>query len=140
MHKSKEFLEKSIRCYQLMLEHVHNFKKAIERGSLTAEQYNDFNSKLISLQSQVEEADKQFSSHFDQKSETLIMDTLFAQKESMMKEILELNNYLLPRLASLMDITRDELAGLKNNMRTIGGYHSGKSSKASTGRIIRRSC
>ena len=68
--------------------------KAIERGSLTAEQYNDFNSKLISLQSQVEEADKQFSSHFDQKSETLIMDTLFAQKESMMKEILELNNVI----------------------------------------------
>ncbi len=140
MQKSKEYLEKSIRCYQLMLEHVHNFKQSLEGGALTPKQYNSFNEKLVSLQKKVEEADKQFAEHFDQQSETLIMNNLFEEKKSMMKEILELNDYLLPRLASLMDITRDELSSLKTNMRNVGGYHSGKNSKASAGRIIRRSC
>lgn len=137
MDQNKKNLDRSIRCYQLLLEHVHNFKTALENGALTTKQYNEFHEKLTSLQSQVEEADSIFTDYFDRKSDTLITNSLLAQKESMMKEILELNDYLLPRLASLMDITRDELNSLKKNVRTIHGYHSGTNSKQS-GKILKR--
>lgn len=141
MQESKQYLEKSIRCYQSLLEHVHDFKNSLDKGILSAEEFNTYNAKLQDLQQKVEQADRDFSTRFNEKTDSLITDTLLYQKKiSMMKEILELNDFLLPRLASLMDITRDELKNLKNNVKTIGGYHSGHNQKKSSGRIIKRSC
>lgn len=140
MQESKKHIENSVRCYQNLLEHVETFKDSIEKGILSAKELTAFNNKLVELQASVEQADKVFANHFDNKMDTIIADSLLAQKQSMMKEIQEINNYLLPRLASLMDITRDELNHLKKNVRTIHGYHSGNSPKSSTGRIIRKSC
>lgn len=139
MQESKEYLEKSVRCYQNLLEHVEQFKHAIEKSILSADQFNSYNTKLVAFQAEVESADKSFSSHFEDKTETLITDTLLLKKRmEMMNEILEINEFLLPRLASLMDVTKDELLKLKTSMTKVGGYHSGASQ--SSGKIIKRSC
>lgn len=126
MQKSKEYLDNSVRCYQNLLEHVHTFKESIDNGVLTADNYNHHSSKLIDLQKMAEVADKDLMEHLGNQTDTLLADSvMFKKRREMMQEVLEINNYLLPRLASLMDITKDELIKLKGSMRNIGGYHSG---------------
>ncbi|WP_163339284.1 hypothetical protein [Desulfopila sp. IMCC35008] len=136
MQESKVLLEKSVRAYQNMLEHVQNFKESVEKIALSTEEYERYNKKLIELQNQAEEIDKEFKAHFQNKTDTLIADTHLLQKKmEMMQEILEINNYLLPRLASLIDITKEEMVSLKKSVTQIGGYHSG--TKPQSGRVIR---
>jgi hypothetical protein len=136
MQESKELLEKSVRCYQNLLEHVQSFKERIDKNAISAKDYNDYNDKLLELQKKAECIDKEFNKHFTDKTDVLIAETMLLQKKmSMIKDILEINNYLLPRLASLINITREEMASLKYSINKIGGYHSGH--KPQRGRIIR---
>lgn len=136
MKESKELLENSVRCYQSLLEHVNDFKETLGKRNLSADQMNDYSAKLTLLQERVENADKKFMQHFSDKQEQLMADAVLIQKRiDMMQEIMEINNYLLPRLSSLMNITRDELNTLKVNMRQVSGYHSG--TKPASGRILR---
>lgn len=140
MQNSKEYLEKSVRNYQNLLEHIEDFKATIEKGVLSADEFNNYNTKLVELQQSVEAADKQLNNELEKKADTLIAESLLMQKRiSMMKEIMEINEFLLPRLASLMDVTRDELVKLKSSISTISGYHSGTPA-TKTGKIIRKSC
>lgn len=136
MNESKQLLEKSVRCYQNLLEHVQTFKVIVEKKSLTTEEYNTYNQELINLQQRAKEVDHEFNTHFTNKTDTLIADTLLLQKKmSMMQEILEINNFLLPRLASLIDITKEELLSLRKSIKQIGGYHSNIT--PAKGRIVR---
>lgn len=138
MQESKELLEKSVRSYQNLLEHVQNFKKAVDAGSLpSSTEYNLYSSKLVKLQTEAEKIDSEFKTHFEKTTDMLIADSLLLQRRmSMMKEILEINNYLLPRLASLIDITKEEMQSLKNSIKQIGGYHSGTTPQS--GKILRK--
>lgn len=137
MQKSKELLDKTVRSYQNLLEHVLNFKEAVDKHPLTAEEYQKYNATLLELQKDVEAADGAFKKHFEEKTDTLITDTLLMKKRmDIMQEILDINNYLMPRLASLMDVTREELSSLRTGIKQIGGYHSG--TLPQSGKIIKK--
>lgn len=136
MEDTKILLEKSIRGYQNLLEHVNEFKNRFDQGGITAENYYKYNDRIATLQQEVEELDRALMGDLKEKQHSILADSLLMQKKlTMMKEIMEINNYLLPRLASLMDVTKDELLTLRTRMKNINGYHSGTSKN--TGRIIR---
>ncbi len=53
----------------------------------------------------------------------------------MIQELHDIKTYLLPRLSSILAITKEELTNLKQNIKKVGGYHSTLNKK--TGNIIR---
>ncbi len=128
MNEARQLLETSIRSYQNLLEHVSEFKQELDEGKVTAEQINVHNERLKELQARVEMSDLDFMEYFNDKAALIMADAVLMQKRAnMMQEIMKLNDFLLPRLASLINITHDELTKLKASINKISGCNADKS-------------
>ena len=138
MEKCKQLLENSIECYEALLAHAQAFSIVISDGPIHIEKINHYNEKLEKLQHKVETVDTELMSRLQDQADTFISDALMDKRTSKIKELQDYNDKLLPRLISMMDITRDELSRLRKNMGNISGYHSGKTQ--STGTIVRNHC
>ena len=61
---------------------------------------------------------------------------LYLQRLDLIKEVLELNHLLLPKINGMMALVSHELAGLKNGRIVLGGY---KQTTHKQGRLIKSS-
>ena len=138
MEKCKQLLENSIDCYEALLAHAEVFSLVISDGPINIKKINHYNEKLEKLQHRVETVDTALMSCLQDQADMFISDALMEKRASKIKELQDFNNKMLPRLVSMMDITRNELHQLRKNMGNISGYHSGK--EQATGTIVHNHC
>ncbi len=135
MEKCSELLEKSIDCYRGMLDHAHSFEALLNDQAIDAVQLVLYTEKLQDLQEKIEATDRKFMESLSENKEFRPTDIRLEQYQKVIEELKNRNETLIPRLMSMMDITRDELVRLKKGMSGISAYHSGN--KQATGTIIR---
>lgn len=124
MQECKELIQSSVTAYQHLLIHAQEFAEVVARGGVTAKQVADYTEKLQLLQSAAETADAALFSAINRKTDTIIAQGLLQEQQGLMEELRQVNDYLLPRIANLMDMTRAEMTTLRKGVKGIAGYHS----------------
>ncbi|MBW2185941.1 MAG: hypothetical protein JRG71_05915 [Deltaproteobacteria bacterium] len=130
-------LESSLKCsieqYQGILAHLQ-----LLSNSLTASD-NDFQqhvNDLASKQAQAREHDEILVGLL-RGSAPLVKDhPLYQKRKDLIKEVLELNHLLLPKINGMMALVSHELADLKNGRIVLGGY---KQNTHKQGRLVKSS-
>ncbi len=135
MEKHNQLLEESIKCYRRMLDHVQSFENMLNDQIIDEVQLISYTEKLQGLQEKIESTDRNFMASLSENTEFKPTDIRLEQYQEMMEELKHRNENLIPRLMSMMDITRDELVRLKKGMSGLSAYHSGN--KQATGTIVR---
>ena len=136
MDECKQLLRDSIDCYSKLLEHAHNFNETFDTGKFgDPEKIRAYTNTLQALQREAEEVDTKLMEQLKLKSDMFVSDFLLEQRTSLVNELIQFNEIMIPRLSSIMAITKDEISKVKKGIGKITAYHSGPT--RNSGAVIR---
>lgn len=124
MQDCKKLIQESVTSYQNLLILAQECSEVVTGGPVTEQQVREYTEKLKSLQDSAEAADKRLFERINSKTDTMITDNLLKEQKILLEELYEINKYLLPRIANLMEMTKSEVVNLRKGIQGISGYHS----------------
>lgn len=132
MQQLERVLSQSIQQYEHILEFM--LKMDQEVGSADPEALQNFNDSLNELQQEAMRLDQLLDVRLDQKStETEPIQSLFAKRLHLLKEILLLNERIVEKGSRVKSLIAHEMGKLRNGLSALSGY---KQPQHHQGRIV----
>lgn len=114
-------LKKSIKQYQRIIAHAGQLDLLLLKSD--PDELQNYTVRLQELQGEAELNDQIFLELFPNNSARLKNHPLFLERTRLLKEIVELNHLLLPKISGIMAVTADELSQVKSGRAAVPGYH-----------------
>lgn len=115
-------LKTSIQHYRLIIEHARQLEQLLQKGE--PEQLRSYTAKLHSLQEEAGLHDRELLAVIARDSARWQVHPLFQERQELLRQIVEMNHLLLPRIHGMMSVTAAELAQIKDGRVAVSGYHS----------------
>ncbi len=113
-------LHKSIEQYRGILEHARQLAAVLGKGeSALLTQYTE---RLTRLQQEAGLNDQALLAEIAQDSVRWQASPLFLERTQLLKEIVKMNDLLLPRVHGMMAVAAAELSQLKEGRVAVSGY------------------
>lgn len=126
-------LTSSIEHYQGIFDHLKLLSSALCSSDANFQKLvQDFSVKQAAAQ----QHDKSLCALFAKEADAAIDHPLYLQRLGLVKDVLELNHLLLPKINGMMALVSHELTGLKNGRVVLGGY---KQTTHKQGRLVKSS-
>ncbi len=117
-----ERLQKSIGQYRQIIEHAQQLEELLQKGE--PEQLRSYTAKLHSLQEEAGLNDRQLLADIARDSARWQDHPLIQERQQLLRQIVEMNHLLLPRIHGMMSVAAAELAQIKDGRVAVSGYHS----------------
>jgi len=114
-------LQKSIEQYRRIIDHAQQLDQLLSTGN--AQLLRDYTAKLQALQEEAGLNDRQLLDELGSTDKRWQSHPLFAERMQLLKQIVEMNNLLLPRIHGMMSVTAAELAQIKGGRVAVAGYY-----------------
>jgi len=115
-------LQNSIDQYQEILAHAGQLEELLSKGN--PELLQKYTERLQQLQAEAGLHDGKLLDKLASDPECWQNHPLFVERTQLLKQIVEMNNLLLPRIRGMMSVTAAELAQIKDGRVAVAGYHS----------------
>ncbi len=116
-----ERFQQSIDQYRQILEHAQQLDQLLSKGD--PEQLRSYTARLHAMQEEAGLNDRELMADIARNSERCQNHPLFRERMQLLKQIVEMNNLLLPRVRGMMSVTAAELTQLKEGRVALSGYH-----------------
>lgn len=130
-------LESSLRCsieqYQAVLAQLKQLSVSLTASDVDFQLHIE---NLASKQALAQKHDEGLIELLGDETSLVGDHPLYKKRLDIIKEVLELNHLLLPKINGMMALVSHELAGLKNGRAVLGGY---KQTTHKQGRIVKSS-
>ena len=114
-------LLRSIEQYRRIVAHAEQLEALLDRGD--PERLRRYTARLQELQDEAAVHDRVFHELLSHSSETWQNHPLFQERTRLLKQIVEMNHLLLPRIRGMMAVTAHELSQIKGGKVAVAGYH-----------------
>lgn len=113
-------LRKSIEQYRRVVEHAEQLEGLLSGGE--PEELKSYTARLNELQAEAGLHDQQLLAEMARDIDAWKASPLFTERMQLLKQIMEMNDLLLPRVRGMMSVTAAELAQLKGGRAAVAGY------------------
>lgn len=114
-------LRKSIEQYRQIIAHAQQLDQLLSTGN--PELLRAYTAELQKLQAEAELHDRELLAEMARDAACWQAHALFPERMELLKQIVEMNNLLLPRIHGMMSVTAAELAQIKDGRVAVAGYH-----------------
>lgn len=114
-------LRKSTVQYRTIIEHALQLDGLLSNGD--PELLTEYTARLNELQQEAGLNDQPLIDEITQNLVHWQTNPLFQERMQLLKQIMEMNALLLPRIHGMMSVTAAELAQLKDGKVAVSGYH-----------------
>jgi hypothetical protein len=114
-------LQTSIEQYRRILEHARQLDQLLSEGK--PEELRSYTARLQAMQEDAGLNDRELVAEIARDAERWQARPLFHERMQLLKQIVEMNDLLLPRIRGMMSVTAAELAQLKEGRAAVSGYH-----------------
>ena len=114
-------LRKSIEQYRTIVDHARQLESLLSAGE--PERLHEYTARLNELQKDAGRNDQVLLDEIAQDSARWQAHPLFIERAQLLKQIMEMNDLLLPRIRGIMSVTVAELAQLKDGREAVAGYY-----------------
>lgn len=123
----------SIDQYQAVLQSLQQISDALTSNDSVIEALIQ---TMSSKQAEAQQHDELLLVLLGEAGSTVSSHPLYIKRMALIREVLELNHLLLPKINGMMALISHELSGLKNGRVVLGGY---KQVERKQGRIVKSS-
>jgi len=123
----------SIDQYQAVLQSLQQISDALTSNDSAMEALIQ---TMSSRQAEAQQHDESLLVLLGEAGSTISSHPLYIKRMALIREVLELNHLLLPKINGMMALISHELSGLKNGRVVLGGY---KQVERKQGRIVKSS-
>ncbi len=116
-----ERLRISVDQYRQVLNHAKQLEQLLLKGE--PEELREYTRQLQDLQRTAGLHDRELLEDLARDSEHWQAHPLFRERTQLIKQIVEMNNLLLPRIRGMMSVTAAELNQIKESRVAVAGYH-----------------
>jgi len=113
-------LQKSIEQYRRIIDHAKQLDLLVSKGDPA--QLQAYTTKFQELQAEAGLHDRELFEAMTPDAAHWQAHPLFQERLQLLKEIVEMNNLLLPRIHGIMSVTAAELAQIKDGLVVVAGY------------------
>ena len=117
----KERLLKSIEQYRSIIEHAKQLDQLLVQGE--PEKLQAYIVKMQNLQTEAGLDDGKLVEEISGDLAGWQTHPLFRERLQLLKQIVEMNDLLLPRIRAMMSVTAAELAQVRDGRVAVAGYH-----------------
>ena len=114
-------LQKSIDQYRQILAHAQRLEGLLSKGE--PEQLQAYTTELRELQEKADLYDRELLTEMARDTERWQAHPLFQERMQLLRQIVEMNNLLLPRIRGMMSVTAAELEQIKDGRIAVAGYY-----------------
>ncbi|MBN1958828.1 MAG: hypothetical protein JXQ81_06145 [Desulfuromonadales bacterium] len=114
-------IRKSIEQYSRIIDHAGQLDQILQKSD--PDELKTYTQKLQELQEEAGLHDRIFHELFSRHSADWQDHPLFQERTRLLKQIVELNHLLLPRIRGMMAVTAHELTQIKGGRVAVAGYH-----------------
>lgn len=114
-------IKKSIEQYSRIIDHAGQLDQLLQKSD--PDELKGYTLRLQQLQDEASLHDRIFHELFSRNSADWQDHPLFQERTRLLKQIVELNHLLLPRIRGMMAVTAHELTQIKGGRVAVAGYH-----------------
>jgi len=114
-------IRKSIEQYSRIIDHAGQLDQLLQKSD--PDELKGYTLRLQELQDEASLHDRIFHELFSRNSSDWQDHPLFQERTRLLKQIVELNHLLLPRIRGMMAVTAHELTQIKGGRVAVAGYH-----------------